>query len=173
MLQQHGIASDQCWNNRVDGGDVRIIPGRNHQHNADWFTFDFPLETGLRAFGDNRREGFLCNVHHVANTRFKRAKLATITHRTAHLLRQFRHDFLVHCHHGIHESKGSCFALFERHFAPCLLRCPCIRQRLRNGSLGRDGLAHQFLAIDRGNAADEIGQGSLRQDFVITNSKGS
>ncbi|MNL00476.1 hypothetical protein D3C87_1209100 [compost metagenome] len=112
MFEDHAVAGHQRRDDRVDRGQVGVIPRRDYQHRAQRFTFDLPSKAG-----DGR--GFKCgqrvmrNTDHVPRPLFETAQLArAIAHRAAHLPGQFRDDFGFHGQHRVHggAAKSRAFA---------------------------------------------------------------
>ena len=47
VLQDHGIAGDEGRDDGIDGREIRVVPGRDGEHDADRLALDVALETGL------------------------------------------------------------------------------------------------------------------------------
>ena len=156
MFQHNGIARHQGGNDRVHRREIGIVPRRNGEHHAPWFT------------GDKAREAFLCgrrvrrqrafrNGDHVPRPLFKATKFARpITDGTPHLPGKLRHDLVLHRQHGINSSGTIGGALLEGHALPLFLRRVGCRKSRRYVLLGSNAAACIELAINRGKTLDRF-----------------
>ena len=119
-FQDDGVAGNQRGHDRVDGRQVRIIPGRNDEHQPERIALDIALETGFR-LGNDRGQRLLGDVGHVRHAFSERIEFAAISHGAAHLQRQLARDLRVHGAHGIEEPQHPCRPLFYRNAHPLLL----------------------------------------------------
>ncbi|MNT03961.1 hypothetical protein D3C72_1385220 [compost metagenome] len=104
MLEDDGISRHQRRDDRVDRRQVRVIPRGDHQHSAQWLTFDQPSKP-VDGRGFVRRQCVRCNGDHMPCTLLETAQFASAeAHRATHLPGQFRDDFSFHGQHRVHRS---------------------------------------------------------------------
>ena len=96
VFEDDAVAGHQRRNDRIYGGQVRVIPWRNDQHCPQWITLNVPAQTAdWRGF--NRCQRFRRNGYHVPRTLFKTAQFArTKPYRATHLPSQLSHDVSLH-----------------------------------------------------------------------------
>ena len=95
VLQEHRVAGHQRREDRVDGGEVRIVPRRDDQHDAERLALHIAAEARL-LLRHERRQRLLGDRRHVARALLEPALLAAEAHRPAHLPGELRHDLVVH-----------------------------------------------------------------------------
>ena len=96
VLEDHRVAGQQRRDDRVDRGEVRIVPGRDHHHDAERLARDEAGEAGLVGELLERRERRLGDRDHVARALLDAALLAAEADRPAHLPGELGHDLVVH-----------------------------------------------------------------------------
>jgi hypothetical protein len=95
MLQQHHVPCGQSRNHRVDRGEIGVVPGRDHEDEAQGIARDVPLEPAL-GFGRHVGESHGCYRQHVARALLEAAHLPRrLGNRAAHLPGQFLGDRLA------------------------------------------------------------------------------
>ena len=149
VLQDHAVAGHQGWNYRIDGGEVRIIPGCDDQDSAERLAFHLAFESCLGS-GIDCGERFGRYRDHVAGTFFEAAQFASaVANRAAHLPGQFGHDLLAHRHHRIDRRSANGGAFRQRYAFPSGLRLAGgIQRALDVGRLGAVALRVN-PAVDR------------------------
>ena len=130
VFEDDGVAGHQRRDNRVDGGEVGVIPGRDHQYRAQWFTFDQPAKTG-DGRGFNRCQGLWGNGDHVPRALFETPQLTCAeAHWPAHLPGQLRDDLVSHGQHRVHRRAAKSRAFAQWPAFPLRLGGAGIRQGL-------------------------------------------
>ena len=156
VLEDDAVACHQRRNDRVDGGQVGIVPRRDDQHGAERLALDQAPETSLRARID-RLQRFGSDGDHVARALLEAAQFTgAVAHRPAHLPCQFRHDFVAHRQHRIDRVAAECGAFGQRAPLPLRLRLGGCAQGMVD--LCRAGAASFNVdqSIDRGNAVGSV-----------------
>ncbi len=156
MLQDHGVPGKKRRDDRVDRGEIGIVPGCDDHHHAHRLARDIAPEARLlrRVVGLKRLLG---QRHHGARALFGAALLAAIADGPSHLPGKFRGDVVVHRQQGVEKSEHVTPALRDRRGPP--LRQGRSRRRqggvdggvAGNGSLGID------RAVDRGDDLHAVG----------------
>jgi len=122
VLEDDAIAGHECRDDRVDRGQVGIIPRCDDQHGTQRLAFYLSLEAGFWA-GIDRRQRFRRDGDHVARTLFETAQFSgAIAHRAAHLPGQLGHDFVAHGDHRIYRRRTKSSSLGQRPAFPFQLR---------------------------------------------------
>ena len=143
-------AIDQDATMHIDGRDIK------YGVQAERLALDHALEAGAVIVGDGGSQAVLGDAHHVAHALLEAAEFAAIAYRSAHLLGEFGHDFLVHRQHGVEELQDIGAAFLDGEPAPFLLGLAGRGQR-RVDLGGTGGRAtHQLLAVD-GRDTDDVG----------------
>ena len=156
MLEDHGVAGDQRRGDRVDRGHEGVIPGRHHEDQAERLALDHALEARAVVIRNGRSQAVLGDTRHIAHSLLETAEFAAVAHRPAHLLGEFRDDFLVHRQHGVEELQDIGATLLDGEPAPFLLGLAG-RGQGRVDLAGAGGRAtHQLLAVDGGDT-DDVG----------------
>ena len=88
MLENDRIPRDQCRCHRVDRGHIRIVPGRDHEHDSLRFAHDLAPKSRT-VLDQDWGECFRRNCSHMARAFVESAKFAAIADRAPHLMRQF------------------------------------------------------------------------------------
>ena len=102
VLENHRVASDQSWNQGIDGDQVGIIPGSDDKDHPMRFSLNQPSKTAALLY-DQRFQRGCCDLAHVKGSFFKATKLPSVAHRPPHLMGQFdghsihRLTYLGHC----------------------------------------------------------------------------
>ena len=73
VFEHHRVAGEQRGHHDVDGGEVRIVPGRHHEHGAHRITADVALETVGGGAGNVGEFGG-CDGGHVAGALLEPAR---------------------------------------------------------------------------------------------------
>ena len=120
-FQDHGIAGHQRGHHGIDRCEIGIIPRRHDEHHAYGRLLNIAGKARFQRWYDGG-QGFRRDADHMAGALFKPSELAAPFHRPAHLLRDFRHHFLVHGEHRIDKSGELRHALGKRNLSPDFLR---------------------------------------------------
>ena len=155
VFQHHRIARDQRRCDGVDRGQIRIVPGRDHQHHALRHAGDVAAK-GRAVFDHGRGQRPGGDVRHVGRAFRDPAEFAAKSDRAAHLPGQFGHDAsfiapdgrpVAHQRDARVEWAGGPFGLGGAGAGD-----------LEEGGLGvKRGALGIDRAVDRGNAANRTG----------------
>ena len=148
MLQDHGAAGDQRRHDRVDGGEVGIVPGRDHHDHAEGLARHVAAEARLRVARIDGLQRFFRDVDHVFRALDDAALLAAVAHRAPHLPGEFGHDLVVHGKKRVEEGQRITASLGDRHQRPLCLRGLGALDR------GVDGLVRGDRSLGIGRAVD-------------------
>ena len=130
-FENDGIARHQRRDDRIHRRQIRIIPGRDSEHDAGRIAPDIALEAVFRGRHD-RRQRLFGDADHVAGAFLETAELAAgIFDRPAHLPGQFRRDLGAHRQHGI-DRGGAELARVRRPARAPIPLAPCGRRRRRS-----------------------------------------
>ncbi|MNK77639.1 hypothetical protein D3C87_972470 [compost metagenome] len=144
MFDDNRISGHQGGGNGVDRRHVRIVPRRDDEDHAMRLTLDAAFE--IAAFlDDERRQRIRRNGGDIIGALVEALELAAITNRTAHHMRQFRHDFRHHFIEARNTLQNQLNAVLKRTSRPVLLRLA----RFRNGGARRFQRHRLPLGINR------------------------
>ena len=123
VLEDDRVAGHQRRHDSVDGGEVGIVPGRDHEHDAERLAADEAAEARLRLrleIGERPRRG----GDHVARPLLEAAHLARrVADRAAHLPGDLGRDLVPSCDERVDEGAHQRRALLDGAPAPSGL-CP-------------------------------------------------
>ena len=155
MFENHGVACHQGGHDRVDCGEIGIVPGRDDEHEAERLARHEAAELILGAgFDESER---LRDRDHMAGPLLEAAQLAcAVADRTAHLPSELGHDLVAHGKHGVDGREAEPGSLGDRRPPPVAPRGAGHRQRRFDlGAAVRLPLRID-ASIDRRDATDHL-----------------
>jgi hypothetical protein len=169
MFQDDRIAGQQRRRNRIHRRQIRIVPRCDDKNDTDWSPLDAAAEPGLFQRHD-RRQRLVADLDQRAQPLLEAAHFAAVTNGTAHLHRQFGHDFLILGEHRGQKFRHLGFAFGKRSGSPLTLRPPCRGQNRFDLAGRRNPAARHLATVDGRNTDDVVHHASIAEPVGLHNS---
>ena len=124
VFQHSRIACDQCGGNSVDRRHIGVIPRGHDQNDAVRHTF-YHAAKRVAVLDLDIGQCILCDLGHITCAFVKPAEFPAIPHRAAHLMRNFRHDVVIHRANSSNTVLHKLNTLCQRSCRPVNLRRFC------------------------------------------------
>ena len=154
VLEENRVARHQRGDDRIDGGEIGIVPGRDGQDKAERRALDRSLKA-LFLWELNVGERLVGDRDHIARPFGEASQLAAaVTHRAAHLDAEFRRDLGFHRQHRVDCGGAQPRPFVQRRMRPFALRGSRVFEAPGDMGVARAHAANHFAAVDRRNADD-------------------
>jgi hypothetical protein len=138
VLQDHRVARHQGRDHGVHRGEIRVVPGRDDEDDAERLSADEPGEARLVA-DRHVRERLVRHLDHVAGALLEPGHLAgRVAHRPPHLPGDLGRDLVSPRDEGVDGASEDRRALGDRDAAPPGLSAPGAPERGRDLALARE-----------------------------------